>query len=70
MLSIINGGMLSTVQDLGRFGVMKDGFTQSGAMDQYSMKLTNALCGNEPNSPVIEMTALGITARFTDEHIF
>ena len=70
MLSIINGGMLSTVQDLGRFGVMKDGFTQSGAMDQYSMKLANALCGNEPNSPVIEMTALGITARFTDEHIF
>ena len=33
MLSIINGGMLSTVQDLGRFSVMKDGFTQSGAMD-------------------------------------
>ena len=49
---------------------MKAGFTQSGAMDQYSMKLANALCGNEPNSPVIEMTALGITARFTDEHIF
>ena len=70
MLSIINGGMLSTVQDLGRFSVMKDGFTQSGAMDQYSMRLANALCGNEPNSPVIEMTALGITARFTDEHIF
>lgn len=70
MLSIISGGMLSTVQDLGRFGVMKDGFTQSGAMDQYSMKLANALCGNGPNAPVIEMTALGITARFTEEHIF
>ena len=59
MLSIINGGMLSTVQDLGRFGVMKDGFTQSGAMDQYSMKLANALCGNEPKHAEFTYTSLG-----------
>lgn len=70
MIEIINAGMLSTVQDLGRFGVMKNGFTQSGVMDSYSMKLANKLCGNDINAPVIEMTMLGITARFTDEHIF
>ena len=70
MLEIINGGMLSTVQDMGRSGVMKNGFTQSGAMDSYSMKLANKLCGNSLNAPVIEMTMLGITARFTEEHVF
>ena len=70
MIEIINGGMLSTVQDAGRFGVMKNGFTQSGAMDSHSMKTVNALCGNDLSAPVIEMTMLGITAKFTDSHVF
>jgi biotin-dependent carboxylase-like uncharacterized protein len=70
MIEIISGGLLSTVQDLGRFGVGKNGFTQSGAMDTYSMQLANKLCGNGLNCPVIEMTMLGITAKFKDEHIF
>ena len=70
MIKIISAGMLSTVQDLGRFGVMKDGFTQSGAMDSYSMQIANRLCANEPNAPVIEMTMLGITARFMSERVF
>ena len=70
MIEIISPGMLSTVQDLGRFGVMKDGFTESGAMDSYSMKIANRLCGNPLNAPVIEMTMLGLTARFTEEHVF
>ena len=70
MIKIISAGLLSTVQDLGRFGVMKDGFTQSGAMDSYSMQIANRLCANEPNAPVIEMTMLGITARFMSERVF
>lgn len=70
MIEIISPGMLSTIQDLGRFGVMKNGFTQNGAMDSYSMKIANKLCGNDLNSPVIEMTMLGITAKFTEEHVF
>lgn len=70
MIEIMNGGMLSTIQDSGRFGVMRNGFTQGGAMDSHSMKLANKICGNDINAPVIEMTMLGITARFKDEHIF
>lgn len=70
MIEIINAGMLSTVQDLGRFGVMKNGFTQSGAMDCLSMQIANKLCGNNLNAPVIEMTMLGIKAKFTEKHIF
>ena len=70
MIEIISAGMLSTIQDLGRFKVMKNGFTQSGVMDAYSTKIANKLCKNDVNAPVIEMTMLGITAKFTDEHIF
>lgn len=70
MIEIISAGMLSTVQDLGRFKVMKNGFTQSGAMDAYSTKIANKLCKNDVNAPVIEMTMLGITAKFKGEHIF
>ena len=70
MMEIISAGMLSTVQDLGRFKVMKNGFTQSGVMDAYSTKIANKLCKNDINAPVIEMTMLGITAKFKGEHIF
>ncbi|MGN0521273.1 MAG: biotin-dependent carboxyltransferase family protein [Eubacterium sp.] len=63
---IISAGMLSTVQDLGRFGVMKTGFTQSGAMDTYSMQIANRLVGNCKGCAVIEMTVAGITAEFND----
>ena len=70
MIEIINGGMLSTVQDYGRFGVMKTGFTQSGAMDRHSMQVANIICGNSPDVPVVEMTMVGITTKFTDEHRF
>ena len=39
-------------------------------MDAYSTRIANKLCGNDANAPVIEMTMLGITAKFTEEHIF
>ena len=70
MIEIISAGILSTVQDLGRFGVMKNGFTQSGVMDTYSTKIANKLCKNDINTPVIEMTMFGITAKFIGEHVF
>ena len=70
MIEIISAGMLSTIQDLGTFKVMKNGFTQSGVMDAYSTKIANKLCKNDINAPVIEMTMLGITAKFKGEHIF
>lgn len=69
-IKIIKPGMLSTVQDLGRFGVMKSGFTQSGAMDVRSVKKANRLAGNALGCAVIEMTMTGITAEFTSDCCF
>lgn len=69
MIEIITPGILTTVQDFGRVGVMKNGFTQNGAMDRYSMTVANRLCGNCDSAPVLEMTVLGITAKFTQDTV-
>ena len=70
MLEIITGGALSLIQDCGRCGVMKNGFTQSGAIDRQAYELANSLLGNEPGAPAIEMTAKGLTAWFDKETLF
>lgn len=69
MIKIINGGALSTIQDRGRFGSMKYGFTQCGVMDSHSARLANIIAGNNEYAPVIEMTLMGITAEFDDEYV-
>ena len=69
MIEIITPGILTTVQDFGRVGVMKNGFTQNGAMDRYSMTVANRLCGNCDSAPVLEMTVLGVTTRFTQDTV-
>lgn len=63
-LTVISPGPLSTIQDEGRFGYMSTGFSPSGAMDVYSMKLANILVGNAPGDGVIEMTFMGMTVQF------
>lgn len=63
-MQIKSAGALSSVQDEGRFGVMKMGFGQCGAMDLTSMHIANRLVGNCRNCAVIEMTMTGITAVF------
>ena len=63
-MEILSPGLLSTVQDFGRFGYQASGFAPTGACDSLSMKRANALVGNDPGEAVIEMMLLGITARF------
>ncbi|MGM9549099.1 MAG: biotin-dependent carboxyltransferase family protein [Faecousia sp.] len=63
-LTILSPGPLSTIQDEGRFGAMAMGFSPGGAMDINAMRVANLLVGNAPGVGVIEMTMMGITARF------
>ena len=60
-MTVRSPGPLSTVQDAGRFGYMRTGFSPSGAMDNYSMRIANILVGNRPEEGVIEMTMMGMT---------
>ncbi len=70
MIKITNPGMLTTVQDFGRTGYQKTGFTKSGVMDEKSAKTANILCGNSYDAPLLEMTIFGITCEFTDDTYF
>ena len=43
---VIKPGLLTTVQDLGRWGFQSRGVPVAGPMDSYSHRLANALAGN------------------------
>jgi antagonist of KipI len=58
-LSILRPGMLTTVQDLGRWGFQSHGVPVSGAMDQYSHRLANRLVGNRETAATLEVTLIG-----------
>ena len=58
-LIVKDGGLYSTVQDLGRYGYFEQGIPTSGAVDFKSHMLANALLGNDPNCATIEMTYIG-----------
>lgn len=62
-------GLLTTVQDLGRYGYQKDGMVVAGAMDAYSFQLANILVGNPRNSAALEITLLGPELIFSGEHL-
>ncbi|WP_352425252.1 biotin-dependent carboxyltransferase family protein [Aminomonas paucivorans] len=52
-------GMLTTVQDLGRWGHQSRGVSVSGAMDPFSLRLGNVLLGNGEGAAALELTVLG-----------
>ncbi len=64
-LHFLQGGMLTTVQDMGRIGYRQYGISLSGVMDSRSAALANALVGNPEGEAVLEMTLLGPTIQFS-----
>ena len=65
MLEVLEPGLLTTVQDLGRFGWYHIGMPPSGAMDNFSFRVGNLLVGNDENAAGLEMTYTGPTLRVT-----
>ena len=64
MVEVKSAGLLTTFQDLGRFGFRKFGVPLSGAMDLHSAKVANALLNNDASCAVIEATIIGPTLLF------
>ena len=58
-LEILEPGLLTTIQDLGRFGYQRLGIPAAGAMDPFALKTANALVGNPPDAAGLEITLLG-----------
>ena len=65
MIEVLNPGLLTTVQDEGRFGYQAFGLPVAGAMDNYAYLAANILAGNPPGAAALEMTLGGGTFRFT-----
>ena len=55
-LVVEQGGLLTTVQDLGRPGFRRYGMPQSGAMDPLALFVTNLLLGNSEGAASLEFT--------------
>lgn len=68
-LLVIRPGMLTTIQDRGRWGLQSRGVPVAGPMDPVSHRLANALVGNHPDAAAIEVTLLGPELEFEDERM-
>lgn len=58
-LLVLQGGMLTTVQDLGRPGYQDQGVPVGGATDTLAARLTNLLVGNPREAALLEMALVG-----------
>lgn len=67
MLKVIEPGLLTTVQDLGRFGWYHIGMPPSGAMDNFAFRVANLLVGNDENAAGLEITYVGPTLEVSTE---
>lgn len=69
MITIIQPGDFTTVQDEGRWGYQAYGMPIAGAMDRYACRTANLLAGNSLQAAVLEMTAAGAAFKFDQEQL-
>ena len=58
-LTVIRPGMLTTVQDLGRWGQQHVGVPAAGPMDWFAHRLANQRLGNADDDAALEVTLMG-----------
>ena len=66
-VQVIRAGLLTTVQDLGRYGAQRFGVPVCGAMDRYSLCVANRLVGNADNAAALEITLVGPVMQFDSD---
>lgn len=66
-ITVLRPGLLTTVQDLGRYGYQRYGVIASGAMDTCSLRVANLLVGNAETEAGLEITLLGPVLRFEND---
>ena len=66
-LRVHSPGMLTTVQDAGRFDHQHRGVPPSGAMDSTALRIANTVVGNPPDAAALEMTLQGGRYEVLDE---
>ncbi len=69
MIRVLQPGLLTTVQDLGRPGYQQYGVVVGGALDGFAARVANLVVGNDDNAAVLEMAQTGPELRFDRETI-
>lgn len=70
MITVLQPGVYTTIQDLGRSGYQRFGVPVSGAMDPFAYRLANLLAGNGAGLAALELTAVGPTLLFEQDTVF
>ncbi len=70
MIEVISGGLLTTVQDQGRFLSMSDGLSSCGCMDPLCARMALMLTGAGEDAALLEMTLQGAVICFHREALF
>ena len=63
ILEILSPGILTSIQDLGRYGYGRYGVAPSGALDSFALRIANLLVGNRSDQAALEITLLGPAIR-------
>jgi antagonist of KipI len=58
-LEFLSPGILTSVQDLGRYGYGRYGVAPSGALDSYALRIANLLVGNREDQACLETMLMG-----------
>jgi len=66
---VLEPGILTTVQDLGRYGFSQFGVPPSGALDTFSLRVGNLLVGNREGEACLEMTLMGLKIKVLKEGV-
>jgi biotin-dependent carboxylase-like uncharacterized protein len=69
-LEVLEGGLLTTIQDAGRFGCRRLGVTQGGPMDAAAHRAANRLVANPEDAASLECTIAGPSLRFAATTVF
>lgn len=68
-IKILSPGLMTAVQDLGRYGYQQYGVSVSGAMDLVAARLANILAGNDENEGLLEITIAGPKIEFLNDAV-
>lgn len=68
-LHVVRPGLLTTIQDLGRFGFQRFGMPVGGAMDPLALRLANRLVGNRDGAAALEVTVTGPELAFEGDAV-
>ncbi len=63
------GGILTTVQDEGRYGYQQSGVSPAGPMDARAFHIANILVGNDMGESALEITYMGPKIQFQETNI-